>query len=412
MNILGDPEFKLEDIHDVNWGQVNDLLATDKEGEWVDNDTGWVHTPVTISVLYQPCCGVPSNSQAGPRNYVVDNFYYRSLVSVIHEKISGMNAANHHLFHMEPYEMLWQTENHQQPVCVQGELYTLPSFVDAYQKLQDSPPEPGCNLLRAIIALMFWFDVTPLTSFGNAKLWPLYLFFGNKSKYRRCKPLCHLCEHLPDSFKDFATAQTAGGKAPSPALMTHCSRELFHAQWKVLLDDNFLQAWKHGIMILCADDINHQFYPRIFTYSADYPKKILIVSIHNLGKCPCPHCLIPLNCVCNLGMARDMTQRDTMARVDNVQRHSRIEAVQRLIYEKNFMVNSAAVEKILRDTSLVPTANAFSNRLLSVGFNFHSMLLPDLMHEVEIGGWKALLIHLLRMLQSVNDQLLVELDRG
>jgi hypothetical protein len=39
------------------------------------------------------------------------------------------------------------------------------------------------------------------------------------------------------------------------------------------------------------------------------------------------------------------------------------------------------------------------------------MLLPDLMHEVEIGGWKALLIHLLRMLQSVDDQLLVELDR-
>jgi hypothetical protein len=39
------------------------------------------------------------------------------------------------------------------------------------------------------------------------------------------------------------------------------------------------------------------------------------------------------------------------------------------------------------------------------------MLLPDLMHEVEIGGWKALLIHLLQMLQSVDDPLLMELDR-
>jgi len=39
------------------------------------------------------------------------------------------------------------------------------------------------------------------------------------------------------------------------------------------------------------------------------------------------------------------------------------------------------------------------------------MLLLDLMHKVEIGGWKALLIHLLQMLQSVNDQLLVELCR-
>jgi Plavaka transposase len=196
MNILGDPEFKLEDVRDVNWGQVNDLLATDNEGEWVDDDAGWVHTPVTISVPYQPRRGVPSNSQAGPRNYVVDDFYYRSLVSVIREKISGMNAANRHLFHTEPYEMLWQTANHRQPVRVQGELYTSPSFVDAHRKLQDSPPEPGCNLPRAIVALMFWSDVTHLTSFGNAKLWPLYLFFGNESKYRRCKPSCHLCEHV------------------------------------------------------------------------------------------------------------------------------------------------------------------------------------------------------------------------
>jgi hypothetical protein len=196
MNILGDPEFKLKDVRDVNWGQVNDLLATDNEGEWVDDDAGWVRTPVTISVPYQPRRGVPSNSQAGPRNYVVDDFYYRSLVSVIREKISGMNAANCHLFHTEPYEMLWQTANHRQPVRVQGELYTSPSFVDAHRKLQDSPPEPGCNLPRAIVALMFWSDVTHLTSFGNAKLWPLYLFFGNESKYRRCKPSCHLCEHV------------------------------------------------------------------------------------------------------------------------------------------------------------------------------------------------------------------------
>lgn len=84
--------------------------------------------------------------------------------------------------------------------------------------------------------------------------------------------------------------------------------------------------------------------------------RILIASIRNLGKCPCPRCLIPLNRVRNLGMARDMTQRDTMARVDDVQRRSRIEAARRLIYEKNFTVNSAAVEKILRDMSLVPTA--------------------------------------------------------
>ena len=33
------------------------------------------------------------------------------------------------------------------------------------------------------------------------------------------------------------------------------------------------------------------------------------------------------------------------------------------------------------------------------------------MHEVELGVWKALMIHLLRILNSVNQNLLNELDR-
>jgi hypothetical protein len=194
MGILTDPEFKLEDVRGVNWDQVNKVLATDNEGEWVDEDAGWVRTPVTISVPYQPRRGQPSSPQAGPRNYVVEDFYHRNLAAIIQEKISGLKDG--HLFHTEPYETFWQPENCQSPIRVQGELYTSPPFIDAHRELQDSPREPGCDLPRAIAALMFWSDGTHLTSFGNAKLWPLYLFFGNESKYRRCKPSCNLCEHV------------------------------------------------------------------------------------------------------------------------------------------------------------------------------------------------------------------------
>jgi hypothetical protein len=77
---------------------------------------------------------------------------------------------------------------------------------------------------------------------------------------------------LPDAFKDFATRST-GGKTPSKAFMTHCRREVMHAQWKILLDDEFLEAYSHGIIIECCDGIKRRFYPRIFTYSADYPEK-------------------------------------------------------------------------------------------------------------------------------------------
>ena len=81
-----------------------------------------------------------------------------------------------------------------------------------------------------------------------------------------------LSYQLPDEFTHFA-AQRVGGKGPKKSFLAHCRKEFFHAQVEVLLDDDFLEAWQHGIVIKCFDGILRRFYPRIFTYSADYPEK-------------------------------------------------------------------------------------------------------------------------------------------
>jgi hypothetical protein len=65
----------------------------------------------------------------------------------------------------------------------------------------------------------------------------------------------------------------SGDKGPNQALLTHCQQELLHAQWKALLDDDFLEAYEHGVVIECGDGIRRRFYLRIFTYAADYPEK-------------------------------------------------------------------------------------------------------------------------------------------
>jgi hypothetical protein len=77
---------------------------------------------------------------------------------------------------------------------------------------------------------------------------------------------------LPDAFKDFASDKM-GGRGPNKAFMTHCRREVLHAQWQILLDDEFLEAYMHGIVVACCDGITRRFYPRILTYSADYLEK-------------------------------------------------------------------------------------------------------------------------------------------
>jgi hypothetical protein len=46
-----------------------------------------------------------------------------------------------------------------------------------------------------------------------------------------------------------------------------------------------------------------------------------------------------------------------------------------------------------------------------MGFNLFSMLLVDILHEFELGVWKSLFIHLLRMLQALDPSLINELDR-
>lgn len=139
------------------------------------------------------------------------------------------------------------------------------------------------------------------------------------------------------------------------------------------MDDEFIEAYKHGIIITCCDGIKRRFYPRIFTYSADYPEKcanllsfkwtqylimcsrIILASIRNLGICPCPRCLIPKSLTHSLGMTRDMSKRLSLARVDDNQRRGSVSTARKLIYERNYAVDSVPIENILKEQSLVPT---------------------------------------------------------
>jgi hypothetical protein len=191
LNIVGNPRFQSADVQETKWAQINATLGQNEfDGEeWEDDDAGWIRTSVNISVPFHR-----RSINPGPKNYAVADFYRRSLVTVIREKLA--NPVDDRQFHYEPYEVHWKPSGAQRNVRVQGELYTSPAFVDAHRELQEGPGEPGCDLPRAIVALMFWSDSTHLTSFGDSKLWPLYMFFGNESKYRRCKPSSHLCSHV------------------------------------------------------------------------------------------------------------------------------------------------------------------------------------------------------------------------
>ena len=70
-----------------------------------------------------------------------------------------------------------------------------------------------------------------------------------------------------------------GGLAASANTITHLKHELVQKVWELLLDEEFMEAYEHGLVITCVDGVTRRIYPRFFTYSADYPEKFVSSAI-------------------------------------------------------------------------------------------------------------------------------------
>ncbi|GJF00863.1 hypothetical protein PsYK624_171650 [Phanerochaete sordida] len=376
----------------------------DWETEEVDEGLplGWKRTPVTIPVPCKQACVDP-----GTRDYTVEpGFLHRSLVDVIKTSIEDPDRfAN---FHTEPYESWFQPDEANDPIRVYGELYTSDAFIAEQQKVQEINPKE--EMEHVVVGLMFASDSTQLSQFGDNALWPLYLAYGNESKYLRTKPREKLAEivaffeHLPAGFRQYATDRY--GKAPDEFFMSHCEREYFHGQWKILLDEEFIRAYQEGIVINCGDGAQRRFFPRIFTYSADYKEKIQVANLRNMGISPCTRCMITKDKLHRLGQMLDTKMRTSCARRHDGPFMFSIRRAIQLIREGNLGVDTTKLDASLKERSLLPIENAFDCLAeLDMGFDIFQILVPDLLHEMELGVWKALFIHLLRILDCIDGTL-------
>ncbi|KAF6756915.1 hypothetical protein DFP72DRAFT_1066293 [Ephemerocybe angulata] len=405
IDIISDEDFSPQEVRLANWKKINAVLggSVDDDGEggnlWEGDGSSWRTTSVTITIPFNSTSLSP-----GSAPYSVPGFRFRPLVPVLLEKLRS--AGQDQLFHVVPSDLRWQPRP-AEDVRVYGEMYHSPAFLEAYREVQQLPPEETDDKLpRYVLGLSFASDETTLSVIGNTKAWPLYLAFGNDSKQRRGKPSLQLFEEvayfqeIPDQFAEWYTEKT-GKKNVSKVLSSHLKREFFHAQWKALLDDDFVHAYKHGLVAKGFDGETRRFYPRILTYSADYPEKTLLVGVRKIGDFPCFRCLVPVTELDRLGTVADRTlrseKRSDLLRVKNVAK------ARRLIFKKPFYaVNTKLVEDLLKPYSIVPSQNAFSDRLSAAGLEVYSLPAIDILHEFELGPWRDLFIHLLRVLNVVG----------
>ncbi|KAH9903884.1 uncharacterized protein BXZ73DRAFT_111380 [Epithele typhae] len=395
----------------------------------------WREGSVKIGVPKPKNYLVHGNSEANAPQMVVDGIWYRTLCDLIR---MGAQAASARSAHWIPFELYWQPPHSPEQVSPQdadssigtdtpslpstrlySEVYNSQALLDADAELQSQPRHPAdsdSDVEYAVAPLMLYSDSTHLTNFGTASLWPLYVWFSWLSKYERGKPSAFAAHHLayipslPKTIQKWYQDQF--GEPATESILRFCKRELMQKIWELLLDDEFLLAYKEGILIVCADGITRRLFPRIFTYSADYPEKCLIACVKPMGKCPCTDCHVRKTDIHLMGTKQDLAQRQRHPRTalsSTLQRW--IENVRSWIFERGIDPESKHVnESPLNEHSTTPARNAFSTRLNAFGFDVYRILVPDLMHEFELGVWKSTLTHLLRLVIALGGDNIQTLD--
>jgi len=189
VNFLKSDDFKKEDLDGFDVRAETAKFDKHLEGG-ADKPTGdgWKESEVEIDVPD----GMPHPPGEVPK-FTVPGLFHRSLIQVSKAAIQDVSSQ---LWHYTPFKSFWKKSDSDPPQRIFDELYSSDAMLEAHSKLQRQPAEPGCTLERVVLSFMIWSDSTHLASFGSASLWPIYLFFGNQSKWTRGKPSTGSCHHI------------------------------------------------------------------------------------------------------------------------------------------------------------------------------------------------------------------------
>ncbi|PSR74642.1 hypothetical protein PHLCEN_2v9671, partial [Hermanssonia centrifuga] len=409
--VLLAPDFNQEDLRGFRMNREERRLdehATASGGGF-PVDEGWheatVHVPLPKEKIKYKC------EEEVPR-IEIQGVWHRKLLDVIVAAYQDKSVSQ---LVSVPYQLQFQQpEGKSERVYTEG--YTCDALIDEDAKIQSQPrnPEDADDVEYSVVPLMLWSDSTHLANFGTASLWPIYLYLGNLSKYVRSKPSSFAAHHLayipslPDTIQDLY--HSIYDIPATKNVLKFCKNHIIHAIWLLLMDDSFMDAYEHGIRVNCGDHVIRRLFPRFFTYSADYPERILLACLRFLGRCPCATCYILKTQVPDMGMKYDQKRRDNIRR-DTTFIQSLLAKARKLIFEWGKPITSKSVESKLQPLSLQPVRSAFSLRLAKFGFNHYAMYAYDLLHGFELGVWKAIFTHILRVLYAEGGDKIQILNR-
>ena len=385
--VIGHPDFNPDDLADFNARREHKRLDSARETPVADapfHDDNWRELTIELEIP------VPKKDTI-PRKFSVPGLHYRSIVEVIK---ATWGATSSLPFHLTPFRRIHVDPNTGDETRIFDEVYSSDAFEIAHNHLQKQTPEPGCKLERVIAGLMFWSDSTHLANFGTAKVWPLYMYFANLSKYVRAQPnsgACHHMAYIPSvacfnlshyQFRSYAVNRSLTvfmtyyqlsvlrhSKPPTSSLIVGKSLSTKYGVYYWTRS-----SWRPTNMALLSNVLMVSYVASIHAYSLirliiprsklslstlmtpvpalTCPCRMLLAALRDKGLCLCPRCLVPKDELDKLGQVRDSQRRISRARTSDLDWITR---ARNIIYRLGFPVRSAGIERMLKPTSLVPT---------------------------------------------------------
>ncbi|KAI6112821.1 hypothetical protein F5141DRAFT_1002659 [Pisolithus sp. B1] len=136
---------------------------------------GWMEASISIEIPTHD-----HNPSGNGQTFTIPLFFYHKLTTVIE---AAFLSHSFKYFHLAPFRHIWQSPATGKEQRLFDKLYTSDAWIRAHDEVQKQRHDDRCTLEWVIAGLMLWSDATHLTQFGHASAWPVYLFFGNQSKY-------------------------------------------------------------------------------------------------------------------------------------------------------------------------------------------------------------------------------------
>ncbi|KIO08768.1 hypothetical protein M404DRAFT_133518, partial [Pisolithus tinctorius Marx 270] len=185
-------DFDCEDLHGfraTHEAQCMDKYPNNTNTPSILCTDNWNKTSVKVKL---PAKKVQFTSELDAPEFEVPDLFYHKPLGLLRSAFDEVSAQ---MFHTKPFKLFWKQSPSVQPERIYGDLYTGDVMLVEHKSIQRHKSTTS-TLENVITAIMVWSDSTHLANFGNAALWPIYMFIGNQSKYIHCKPASFSAHHL------------------------------------------------------------------------------------------------------------------------------------------------------------------------------------------------------------------------